>query len=80
MGLGDDIVAHVRGLKTPGQGMIAVILGFINCFLFGIGVIVAGALEGDVADIIIGVLQLVIPFVGWVWAMVWGVLMVIRGL
>jgi hypothetical protein len=32
----------------------------------------------DVADIVIGILQFVLPFVGWIWGIVWGVLMIIR--
>jgi hypothetical protein len=67
-------------LQTPGKGTIGLVLGIINLFLFGIGVIIAGAIEGDVADIIIGLLQLCIPFVGWIWAIIWGILMIVRNI
>jgi len=80
MGLGGDIISHTTGLKTPGKGVIGIVCGIIDCIFFGIGTIVAGALEGDVADIIIGVLQLVLPFVGWIWSVIWGILMIIRSL
>lgn len=80
MGLGGDIVLHTTTLKTPGSGMIALICGILNCFLFGIGTIVAGALDGSLADVIIGILQLVLPFVGWIWSIVWGVIMIIHAL
>lgn len=42
--------------------------------------IVLGALKNDTPDILIGVFQLLIPFVGWIWAIIWGVLMVLRAL
>jgi len=80
MGLGDDIVNHITTLKTPGNGSLGLILGIINCIFFGVGTIIAGALEGSVADIIIGVLQLVLLFIGWIWSVVWGVLMIVRSL
>lgn len=66
--------------QTPGKGTAGLVLGIINLFLFGIGVIIAGALEGDLADVVIGVLQLCIPFVGWAWAIFWGILMIIRSI
>lgn len=77
-----QIVAHIKGMKVPGDGIIAIVCGIINIFLSGIGTIVAGALDGDTADIIIGLIQLVliIIIVGWVWSIVWGVLMIIKGL
>ena len=80
MGLGDDIIGHTTGLKTPGSGMLSLVLGIVDCIFFGIGTIIAGALDGSVADIIIGVLQLVLPFVGWIWSIVWGILMIVRAL
>lgn len=78
MGLGDDIIDHIKGLKTPGSGMIGLVCGIVNIILFGIGTIIAGALEGNMADVIIGVLQLVLPFIGWIWSIIWAVLMIIR--
>lgn len=56
------------------------LLGILNCFLFGVGMIIIGAMSGDNADLLIGVLQLLLPFVGWIWAVVWGVLLVVRSL
>ena len=77
-----EIFAHVKGMKVPGDGIIAIICGIVNIFFSGIGTIIAGAIDGDKADIVIGLLQLVLLLivVGWVWSIVWGVLMIIKGL
>ena len=40
----------------------------------------AGVLSNDSNDIIIGILQLLLVFVGWIWAWIWGFLMIVRGL
>eukprot|EP01105_Mastigella_eilhardi_P015785 TRINITY_DN3610_c0_g1_i3.p1 TRINITY_DN3610_c0_g1~~TRINITY_DN3610_c0_g1_i3.p1 ORF type:complete len:166 (+),score=27.78 TRINITY_DN3610_c0_g1_i3:75-500(+) len=71
MGVGDDIVNHITQMKTPNKGLLAVLLGIINCFFFGCGVIIGGILDNDLADVIIGLLQLFIPFLGWIWAILW---------
>lgn len=57
---------------------LQLICGILNCFLFGIGTIIAGALSNSLADVVIGILQLVIPFVGWVWSVIWGILMIMK--
>jgi hypothetical protein len=44
----------------------------------GIGVIIAGVMTNNTVDIVIGVLQLVLFFVGWIWAVIWGILMMVR--
>ncbi|EPR58500.1 hypothetical protein TGME49_222260 [Toxoplasma gondii ME49] len=53
-------------------------LGLLNCFVFGLGVIILGFIENDVSNMMIGVLQLLLPIVGWIWALVWGVLIVLK--
>mmetsp|Transcript_5915 Transcript_5915/g.15128 ORF Transcript_5915/g.15128 Transcript_5915/m.15128 type:complete len:83 (+) Transcript_5915:91-339(+) len=74
-----QVVSRTKEAKTPTlDKTLQVILGILNCFLFGVGVIIAGILNNDLPDVVIGILQLVIPFVGWVWAVIWGVLMVLR--
>jgi len=78
MGLGRDIIDRITTLKTPGQGTIGLVLGIVNLIFFGIGTLIAGALGGNLADVVIGVLQLVLFFVGWIWSIVWGVLMIVR--
>ena len=78
MGLGDDILGRITGLKTPGSGLIGLVCGIVNIFLYGIGTIVAGALDNSMADVLIGVLQLVLPFIGWIWSILWAVLMIIN--
>lgn len=77
-----EIIAHIKTLKVPGDGVIAIVCGIINIFLSGIGTIIAGALDGNTADIIIGLIQLVLILIilGWVWSIVWGILMIIKGL
>merc|ERR1712065_98862 len=80
MGGGGEIISRTTGLQTPGSGAIGIVCGIVNLILFGIGTIIAGAVESNVADIIIGVLQLLIPFVGWIWSVVWGILMIIRSI
>ncbi|KAK6589093.1 hypothetical protein RS030_233519 [Cryptosporidium xiaoi] len=57
-----------------------VLFGVLNIILFGIGMIVIGILNNDASDIITGVLQLILPFVGWIWAIVWGVAIIYRNL
>ncbi|CBZ50090.1 hypothetical protein NCLIV_005660 [Neospora caninum Liverpool] len=54
------------------------LLGLLNCFFFGLGVIILGFIENDASTMMIGVLQLLLPIVGWVWAVVWGVLIVLK--
>lgn len=37
-----------------------------------------GAMENSGADVIIGIMQLFIPLVGWIWSWVWGTLMILN--
>lgn len=92
MGIVGDVISRTKGLKvcvsythqlnakTPASGTLSLLLGVINILLWGIGTIIGGLLDNKVADIIIGLLQLFVPFIGWIWAIIWGVLMIIRGL
>ena len=66
--------------NTPGKGAVAIICGILNFFLFGVGTIIAGCLDKDKVDILIGVIQLLLPLVGWIWSIIWGILMIIHGL
>jgi hypothetical protein len=43
-----------------------------------VGVIIAGVVNEDMPDVVVGLLQLVVPFVGWIVAVFWGVLMILR--
>jgi hypothetical protein len=71
MALSDNVPTVTR---SP-IGILALIL---NIVLPGIGTIVAGVIakESMVRDIIIGVLQLVLSglLIGWIWSVIWGVL------
>lgn len=40
--------------------------------------IIIGFLENDTANMMIGVLQLLLPVVGWIWAVVWGILIILK--
>ena len=56
------------------------LLGILNCFIFGLGMIIIGAMTKDNANLLIGVIQLILPFVGWIWGLVWGVLIILRAI
>jgi hypothetical protein len=43
-----------------------------------VGVIIAGVVNEDMPDVVVGLLQLFVPFVGWIVAVFWGVLMILR--
>lgn len=57
-----------------------VLFGVLNMIIFGLGMIIIGILNNDASDIITGVFQLLLPFVGWIWAIVWGVAIICRNL
>ena len=77
MGLLKDMMDKIGNLRTPKVGHGAEIcLGIVNCFFWGIGTMVAGFMSNDLGDVLIGLLQLLIPFVGWIWSIVWGILMI----
>ncbi|XXQ34418.1 Transmembrane protein [Plasmodiophora brassicae] len=74
-----DVVDHTRKGKVPrvGNRIIQVLLGLINCVLFGVGTIFAALVEKSWPDVLIGVLQLILPILGWVWSIIWGILMIV---
>ncbi|KFH17526.1 putative transmembrane protein [Toxoplasma gondii MAS] len=81
----DEVIRRTTSLAVPtppsqNEKLSYILLGILNCFLFGVGMIVLGAMKNDTPDVLIGVFQLVIPFVGWVWAVIWGVLIVLKAL
>lgn len=57
---------------------LQITLGVLNCIIFGLGVLIAGIVKEDRGDIIIGLLQMLLPFLGWIWAIVWGITMIVR--
>ncbi len=70
-----DMIPAVQ--RTP-WGIVSLILGIVG--LGGVATIIAGVLDKGnlVRDVVIGVLQLVIPFVGWIWGLVWGILIFVK--
>jgi hypothetical protein len=79
--LGTSLKTKILTLQTPTMKdqTMTIIFGVLNCFFWGIMVIIAGVMNNDMADVIIGLLQLCLPFVGWAWAIFWGVLMIVKG-
>lgn len=72
----DEAVNKTANLTVPRpERNLQIVLGIVNLFFFGIGTIIAGFMTNSMADVLIGVGQLLIPFVGWLWSVVWGVLM-----
>ena len=65
----DQVLSKTKNLQTPGGTPLAILIcGIVDLFFFGIGTLVAGLLNKcEVADVVIGLLQLFIPFVGWIW-------------
>eukprot|EP01133_Synstelium_polycarpum_P008006 gene8006-9405_t len=61
------------------ESNIMIICGILDFFLFGIGTIILGVLDNcNVWCVIIGILQLCIPFVGWLWSIIWGVIILMK--
>ena len=78
-------MSRLTGLEVPTPPSAEekskyLLFGILNCLIFGLGMIIIGAMTGDNANLLIGVLQLLLPFVGWVWGVVWGVLIILRSL
>ncbi|OEH78340.1 transmembrane protein [Cyclospora cayetanensis] len=69
MSVCDSILNRLKSLEVPtppsaNDKTLYLILGVLNCFLFGVGMIIIGVMTADNANLLIGVLQLVLPFVG----------------
>ncbi|KAL7069217.1 hypothetical protein ACR3K2_04740 [Cryptosporidium serpentis] len=78
------VVERFKSMSTPTPSATDkgkyVLLGILNCIIFGLGMIIIGVMNNDASDIVTGILQLCIPFVGWIWAIVWGILIISRSL
>lgn len=73
------MVTHlVPVVERKPWGIVALILGIIG--LGGVATIIAGVIakENLARDIIIGILQIIIPFLGWLWGLVWGILIFVK--
>ena len=74
----NDTWDRITSMTVPKPERTAQLLcGIINLFLFGVGTLIAGVLENNLPDVAIGILQLCVPFVGWIWSFVWGILMIL---
>lgn len=82
MGVCDEFMQKIKNSDVPTSQnkVLYIILGIINLIFFGIGMIIIGIIEGNCANILIGLLQLILPLIGWIWAVVWGVLIITRNL
>lgn len=78
MGLLQEALDKIKNFQTPTvqKRGIEICLGITNCIFFGVGTLIAGLLANNLADVLIGVCQLCLPFVGWIWSIGWGVLMI----
>ncbi|CDR96841.1 hypothetical protein BBBOND_0307450 [Babesia bigemina] len=70
---------RVKGLKVPTGGPAGLVYtcGVLNMIIFGSGLIILGITNNCLEDVLIGVAQLLLPIVGWLWSLVWGVLIII---
>lgn len=67
---------HIPKVERNPFGILCLILNIIP--FPGLGTIIAGAKTSDTKNIIFGILQIIIPVVGWIWAVVWGVLIFMK--
>lgn len=68
-----DVMTHVPTVPRDPWGIVCLILDIVP--VPGIGTIVAAVKDDmDVKNLVFGVLQVVIPVVGWIWGIVWGIL------
>ena len=60
-------------------GILALVLGIL--MLGGVGTIIAATQDKRrmTRDIVFGVLQIIVPFAGQVWGLVWGILIFVKG-
>ncbi len=74
MGLNELVPTPPANLK-----LLCAIINFIP-FVGGVGTIIAGVTDKSnmVRDIIIGILQVIIPVAGYIWSVVWGIVMIMR--
>ncbi|AFZ81333.1 uncharacterized protein BEWA_007420 [Theileria equi strain WA] len=73
-----SLLYRIIELRVPieGEPWKVYALGVINMVLFGWGMILSGFMNNCAEDVIIGLMQFIIPFVGWIWAIFWGILIV----
>ena len=71
MGICDTIMSRLTALEVPtppsaNDKSLYLLLGILNCLIFGLGMIIIGAMSNDTATLLMGVMQLLLPFVGWI--------------
>lgn len=66
-------MSAVPSVDRKPWGIVCLILNIVP--LPGIGTIIAAIIDDvDVKNIIFGILQAIIPVVGWIWGIIWGIL------
>lgn len=76
-----SIIERTKKLEVPTEGdkLVNLICGIIN-IIPGVGMIILGIIHSNFDDFIIGVLQFVIPVIGWIWGLLWAILIITRNL
>jgi len=77
-----ELVSRSTTFKTPAASgddkTLFVILAVVNILIPGLGMIIEGAIKNELPDLCIGLLQLFVPFVGWIWGIIWGIVWLIN--
>ena len=75
MGFIDDIMKTIPIITSKCMGILIIIL---NCTFCGVGTMIASGMDTsnggkcNTTQLCYGILQFVIPLVGWVWSWIWG--------
>jgi len=81
MGNFDKFLEQCNPANIPtGTKDVLLICGILDLFFFGVGTIVLGCVSGNMWCACVGVVQLVIPFVGWFWSFIWGIIIIVKAL
>eukprot|EP00918_Siedleckia_nematoides_P078464 GHVU01171686.1.p1 GENE.GHVU01171686.1~~GHVU01171686.1.p1 ORF type:complete len:187 (-),score=11.66 GHVU01171686.1:311-871(-) len=81
MGVGAEFWHRLVNFQVPMPGYneqtLYIVLAILNIFIPGLGMILQGAIGKDTPNLLVGVFQLLVPLVGWIWGIIWGVIWII---